>query len=159
MTEFWHAALHYRTPTLIVVGLALAALALLTSSRAPHDLRVAQVLLRWFLLCTVGLGFLWVSAQHLLSSAAADPAGFQLGLAAAGFALVGLVSAWGGVGMRLAALIGPTVWIVGGLLGQPVGLVSGFGPSDLLLPVVGFALLGWQYRAQRHRSVFARSRL
>jgi hypothetical protein len=163
MTAFWplfaQEALHYRTFTLIVIGLVLGALALLTSKRARHDLRVAQVLLRWFLLCAVGVGFLGVSLQHLLPHAAPDPAGFQIGLAAAGFAAVGVASAWGGIGMRLAALLGPTVWIVGSLLGTAAGVTGVFRPGDLLLPLVGFALLAWQFRAQRHRSVFARSRL
>ena len=90
MTAFWplfaQQALHYRTFTLIVIGLVLGALALLTSKRARHDLRVAQVLLRWFLLCAVGVGFLGVSLQHLLPHTTPDPAGFQTGLAAAGFA-------------------------------------------------------------------------
>lgn len=159
MTQFWHLALHYRTLTLIVIGLVLAGLALLTSPRASHDLRVAQVLLRWFLLCVVGVGFLVLSAQHLLPREAPDPAQFQLGLAALGVAAVGMAGAWGGVGMRLAALIAPTVWIVGALVGRAMGQPGLFGPGDLLLPLVGFALLAWQFRAQRHRSVFARSRL
>ncbi|CQR42394.1 membrane hypothetical protein [Thiomonas sp. CB3] len=122
MSAFWplfaQQALHYRTFTLIVIGLVLGALALLISKRARHDLRVAQVLLRWFLLCAVGVGFLGVSLQHLLPHTTPDPAGFQIGLAAAGFAAVGVASAWGGIGMRLAALLGPTAWIVGALLAQ-----------------------------------------
>ncbi|WP_449369771.1 DUF6790 family protein [Thiomonas sp.] len=163
MTSIWpqflQAAMHYRTFTLIVIGLVLGALALLTGKRARNGLRVAQVLLRWFLLCAVGVGFLGLSLQHLLPHAAPDPVGFQIGLAAAGFAAVGVASAWGDVGMRLAALIGPTVWIAGGLLGKASGTAGLFSAGDLLLPLVGFALLAWQFRAQRHRSVFARSRL
>lgn len=159
MTHFWLLALHYRTLSLIVLGLVLAGLTLLTSSSAAHDLRVAQVLLRWFLLCAVGVGFLVLGAQHLLPGAAPDPARFQLGLAALGMAAVGVAAAWGDLGARLAALIGPSVWIVGALLGQAAAPSALFGPADLLLPLVGFALLAWQFRAQRHRSVFARSRL
>lgn len=159
MTEVLHLALEYRALTLVLIGLALAVMALLTSDRAPHELRMAQAVLRWYLLCSIGAGFLWVSARYLLVQGAANPLHFQLGLAALGFALAGIASAWGGLGMRLAALIGPTVWIVGGLLGKSMGFPSTFDPSDLLVPLVGFALVAWQFRAQRHRSVFARSRL
>ena len=152
------AALAYRALTLLLLGLVLAALTLLTSKRAPHDLRMAQVVLRWFLLGPVGLGFAWTAAQVLLQ-AGGDALQLQLGLAALGFAAVGVAAAWGGVGMRLAALIGPSVWIVGGLLAHGAAFPGAPVVSDLLVPVVGFALLLWQYRAQRHRSVFARSRL
>lgn len=164
MTQVLHWALEHRALTLLLIGLALAALALLTSDRALHELRMAQVVLRWFLLCSIGAGFLWVSAQQMLPQAAGSPLRFQLGLAALGFAVVGFASAWGGLGMRLAALIGPSVWILGGLLGKLAGL-SGpgfegpFGLGDVLAPLAGFAMLAWQFRAQRHRSVFARSRL
>ncbi|OYV29816.1 MAG: MFS transporter permease [Thiomonas sp. 20-64-9] len=164
MTQALHWALEYRALTLVLIGLVLAALALLTSDRAPHELRLAQVVLRWFLLCSIGAGFVWVGAQQMLPLAAANPLRFQLGLAALGFAVLGFASAWGGLGMRLAALVGPSVWIVGGLLGKAAGL-GGTGPDgpfglrDVLVPLVGFALLAWQFRAQRHRSVFARSRL
>ena len=164
MTQVLQWALDYRALTLVLIGLAFAALALLTSDRAANELRLAQGVLRWFLLCSIGAGFLWVAAQQVVPQAAANPLRGQIGLAALGFAVVGIASAWGGLGMRLAALIGPSVWIIGSLLGKAAGLdVSSwsglFGLKDLLVPLVGFALLGWQYRAQRHRSVFARSRL
>lgn len=155
----WHLALAYRTPTLLLLGLILAALALLAARRTLHPLRLAQVLLQWFLLCCVGVEFVWVAALLALPLGAADWAHRQLGLAALGCAVTGVASAFGGVGMRLAALSGPTVWIVGGLLSQPAGRAGLWALPDLLVPVVGFLLLGWQYRAQRHRSVFARSRL
>ncbi len=159
MTQVLHWALEYRALSLVLIGLVLAGLSLLTSGRTPHELRQAQVVLRWFLLCSIGVGFLWVGAQLWVPQAAASPLRFQLGLAALGFAVVGFASAWGGLGMRLAALIGPSVWIIGGLLGKSADLDSPFGLSDALVPLVGFALLAWQFGAQRHRSVFARSRL
>jgi hypothetical protein len=164
MTQGLHWALAYRAPILVLIGLALAALTLLTSNRAPHALRLAQVALRWFLLCSIGAGFLWVSALQVLPQAADHPLRVQIGLAALGFAVVGIASAWGGLGMRLAALLGPSVWIAGSLLGKVAGQGGSgwsglFGLSDALVSLVGFALLGWQFRAQRHRSVFARSRL
>ncbi|MGC8702525.1 MAG: DUF6790 family protein, partial [Thiomonas sp.] len=140
MTQVLHWALEYRALTLVLIGLVLAALTLFTSDRAPHALRLAQVVLRWFLLCSIGAGFLWVSAQQVLPQAAGDPLRVQIGLAALGFAVVDVASAWGGLGMRLEALIGPSVWIVGSLLGKAAGLdgsgwSSLFGLSDALVPL------------------------
>lgn len=170
MTEVLRAALDHRALTLLLIGLAAGGLALLDSRRARHRERVAQVLLRWYLVFPIGVGFLLAAVEHghgfpgTWSGAggpAASPDAFQLGAASLGFAVVGFLAAGGGLGMRFAALVGPAIAVYGPAAGRAAGLsIAPAAPADaLLVPLVGFALLAWQYRAQSRRSVFARSRL
>jgi hypothetical protein len=170
MTDLLRLALEFRALTLLVIGLLAAGLALLGSNRVRHQARVAQVALRWFLVFSIGVGFFYSGVLNCFFSDAAQhgpgwPPGafqFQLGMASLGFSAVGFVAAWGGLGMRLAALLGPAVSIYGTALGRAAGVAAGSPGShltDLVVPLIGFALLAWQYRAQSRRSVFARSRL
>lgn len=168
MTEVLRLALDHRALTLLLIGLAAGGLALLDNRRARHRERVAQVMLRWYLVFSIGVGFLVAAVEHGLlgawsgvGGAAASPDAFQLGAASLGFSVVGFLAAGGGLGMRFAALVGPAIAVYGAAVGRVAGLGSAPTASAdaLLVPLVGFVLLVWQYRAQSRRSVFARSRL
>lgn len=161
--------------TLLLLGLLTAAISLAATHRQRTAERVASTLLRWYLVFAVGFTFLarfvllgWFGdiAPHL---ARASPDGLQHQVAAAclGFALIGFLGGLGGLGSRLASVVGSAAFLWGSALGlmlqaQPLGVshpVDATGYADLLLPLIGFGLLAWQARAQSRRSVFARSRL
>jgi Family of unknown function (DUF6790) len=161
--------------TLVLLGLLTAAISLAATHRERTAERVASTLLRWYLLYAVGLTFLvrfvllaWFGdvTPHLHG---ASPDGLQHQVTAAylGFALIGFLGVFGGLGLRLAAVVGSAAFLWGGALGlmlstqragafQPVGAIR---YADLLVPLIGFGLLAWQAKAQSRRSVFARSRL
>ncbi len=140
-----------------VLGLLLATAELAVSRRSRHPARVAAVLLRWYLLCSVALR-LAVVALQLPLQLPLQP-GFALAQAASlGLGAAAVVAAWASVGARLAALAGAAVYFCGAVaLGAPAPAPRGW--LDALVPLLGLALLAWQARAQGRRSVFARSRL
>lgn len=167
MNEMLRLALGHPELMLLAVGLVAAGVTLLDGRRARHPARIARVLLGWYLGCAVGLGSLYAAARYGMSGlaagvgAAAAPLASQLGAAYLGMSVVGFLAAGGGLGMRLAALLGPAVAIYGTALARLAGVpgVPAVPVDALLVPLAGFALLAWQARAQSHRSVFARSRL
>ncbi len=177
MASFIRLALENFPLTLLLLGGLIAAASLALTRHERRSERVAATFLRWFLLCSVGLSFFinfvfhsfyGVVAAHLIGWAP-SPFQFTLGTASLGFALVGFVAAFGGLGLRLAAVLGPAALLWGAAIGhvfqlQPVhdsaqGNVGAMFGTDILIPLVGFALLIWQAKAQNRRSVFARSRL
>lgn len=136
-----------------VAGLVIAGLELVFSGRSRTSGRVAEVLLRWYLVCSIALRLVLVG---LASTHAGDATTLAASL---GLATAALVAAWAAMGARLAVLLAAVVFFWGRVLltgGTLHGRVVLF---DLAVPAVGLALLVWQYRAQARRSVFARSRL
>lgn len=135
------------------LGLVAAGIELVMSGRTRNSGRVAEALLRWYLVCSIGLRLAMVA---LATPQAGGATAFAacLGLAAAA-----LVAAWASWGARLAVLIAAAVFFWGRALLSGGALHGMAVLLDLAVPLVGLALLAWQYRAQARRSVFARSRL
>jgi hypothetical protein len=177
MASFIRLALENFPLTLLLLGGLIAAASLALTRRERRSERVAATFLRWFLLCSVGLHFFINFVFHCFYGSVAahfmgwapSPFQFELGMASLGFALVGFVAAFGGLGLRLAAVLGPAAMLWGAASGHVLQLQQAhnyarvnmgamFG-TDIFIPLVGFALLIWQAKAQHHRSVFARSRL
>ena len=175
MITLIQAALDGYPITLLLLGLLTAAISLAATHRQRTAERVASTLLRWYLVFGVGFTFLvrfvllgWFGdiAPHL-AGASHDELQHQVTAACLGFALIGFLGGFGGLGSRLAAVVGSAVFLWGGALGpllptQPLGgshPVDATGFTDLIVPLIGFGLLVWQARAQSRRSVFARSRL
>ena len=161
--------------TLLLLGLLAAAMSLAATHRERTAERVASTLLRWYLVFAVGLTFLvrfvllgWFGgAGSHLAGASSDGLQHQVTAACLGFALIGFLGGFGGLGMRLAAVVGSAAFLWGGALGlmlpaqtlSATHLLDATRYADLLVPLIGFGLLAWQAKAQSRRSVFARSRL
>lgn len=177
MASFIQMALDHFPITLLLLGLVAATVSLLSTRRQRNTERVAATLLRWFLVFSVGVSFLTSFVMHSFFGAAVahaigwapSPFQFEVGTASLGFALVAFLAAFGNLGLRLAALVGPAAFLWGAaaahwIQSQPLqarlpGELGSMLDASLYVPLIGFVLLAWQAKAQSRRSVFARSRL
>src|SRR4051812_44871512 len=83
----------------------------------------------------------------------------ELGFASLGFAVVGLLAFRGSFDLRLAAVVGPSLFLLGaaGVHVHHMITAGNFAPgnagvifyTDILIPIIGFGLLGLQQRHER----------
>jgi hypothetical protein len=153
------------TLTFLVLGLVASAIAL---ARAPKPLTqpvVVEALLKWFLFFSIGASFLYNAVMHTVFAEmsarfigwADSPFQYEVGFASLGFAAVGFLATFRGFEMRLAAILGPALFLWGAAGGHIVQMVTehNFAPgnagiifwTDVFLPVIGFALLWFKRRA------------
>lgn len=138
-----------------VLGLMAAGLAI-RRARVPMD-RAEKVdkVLGWFIFFSVGVAFLTsFTAQFFFGTRVAgllgraeSPFQCELALACLGFSAVGFIAAFGKFEMRIAALLGPSIFLWGMAAGRlvaedfaVVNLGLGFW-MQLFLPVFGLGLL------------------
>ncbi len=162
-------ALSNFTLTFFVLGLIAALISLSRQPRLRERTTVAEALLSWFLFFALGVTFLYNFIMHVFfSEMAASFIGWQtspfqkeVGFASLGFSVVGFLAFRGGPGMRLAALVGPACFLWGAAAGHVVQMVEAhnYAPgnagvifyTDILIPVIGFALLWMRHRAETPR--------
>ena len=92
----------------------------------------------------------------------------EVGFASLGFAAVGLLAFRGSFDLRLAAVVGPALFLLGAAGGHLYQMIAAgnFAPgnagvifyTDILIPLIGFALLWLQRRYARERGVLAPAR-
>lgn len=155
--------------TCLVLGalVALAGVARLPPPREPAA--IVEKLLFWFLFFAIGLSNLVNFVFHdFMGPMTAryigwpdSPFQFEVGTASLGFAFVGFLAPFRSFDMRLAAVLGPAVFLLGAALGHLYQMVTkaDFAPGnaglvfwmDLAVPLIGFVLLGlqWRYESQR----------
>jgi hypothetical protein len=85
-----------------------------------------------------------------------SPFQFEVGTASLGFSIAGFIAAFGGFDRRLIAITGPSIFMLGAAVGHVYQMVSAhnFAPgnagvifyTDIIIPLVGFLLLWWQWR-------------
>jgi uncharacterized protein DUF6790 len=159
-------ALSNFTLTLLVVGIvaALASLTRVPKATAP---RVVEALLFYFLMFSIGLSYLYNFVLHTFFGAMAarfigwpdSPFQAEVGFASLGFAVVGFLACWRSFDMRLAAILGPAMFLWGAAGGHIYQIVhaGNFAPgnagvilyTDVLIPMFGFVLLWLQHRYGR----------
>jgi Family of unknown function (DUF6790) len=84
-----------------------------------------------------------------------------VGMASLGFAVVGVLAAWRGFEMRLAAVVGPAIFLLGAAAGHVHQMIAAhnFAPGnagivfymDIVVPLVGFVLLWLDRRPAARR--------
>jgi hypothetical protein len=155
------------TLSFFVVGLLFSAFAI---GRAPKPISRAlavEKLLSWFVFWTIGVLYFYNFIFHVFfgEMAAAfigwadSPFQLEVGMASLGFAAVGFLAAFGSFDLRLAAIIGPAIFMLGAAAGHVYQMITAhnFAPgnagimfwSDILLPLFGFVLLWLQRREAR----------
>jgi hypothetical protein len=80
-----------------------------------------------------------------------SPFQFEVATASLGFSLVGFIAAFGSFDLRLAAILGPSIFLLGAAAGHIYQMITAhnFAPGnagaifymDLLLPMFGYLLL------------------
>jgi hypothetical protein len=153
-----------------VVGLLFSAFAL---ARAPKPISRASViekLLSWFVFWTVAALYFYNAVFHIFIGQLAahyigwedSPFQLEVGMASLGFAVVGFLAAFGSFDLRLAAIVGPGIFMLGVAAGHVYQMITAhnFAPgnagiifwNDILLPLLGFALLWLQrWASPSHR--------
>jgi hypothetical protein len=160
-------ALSNFTLTFLLIGLLVALIAIARAQRPVGPAVIVEKLLAWHVFFAIGVAYLYNAVMHIffgeMSAAfigwADSPFQFEVGTASLGFAVVGLIAAFGSFDLRLAAVLGPAIFSLGAAAGHIHQMVSeqNFAPgnagvifyTDIIIPLIGFALLWLQRRHGR----------
>jgi hypothetical protein len=179
MSDLIHGAVFFLVSnyllTLFVLGILVAILAVLRTSGPKSLSLVVDKLLEWHVFFVVGVGYLVNFIFHCffgpMSAAfigwADSPFQFEVGTASLGFALVGFIATFRSYDLRLAAIVGPSIFLLGAAAGHIYQMVTehNFAPGnagvifymDILIPIFGYALL-WLARPSQTAATTASKR-
>jgi hypothetical protein len=159
------------TLTFLVVGLFVSAVALLRQPRPWPASVVVEKLFSWFLFFAIGVTSFYNFVMHVFfGDMAAKFIGWQnspfqaeVGMASLGYAAVGFLAFRGSFGMRAAAVVGPSCFLLGAAGGHVYQMINAhnFAPgnagivfyTDIGIPLIGFTLLGLQHKFQHNSQV------
>ena len=162
-------ALSNFTLTFFVIGLIAAALAYFAKPAPRTQSDLIESLFSWFLFFSIGVSHFYNFVMHVFFGDMAarfigwtnSPFQAEVGFASLGFSIVGFLAFRGDLGLRKAAVIGPSAFLLGAAGGHIYQMITAhnFAPgnagvmfwSDILLPIVGFTLLGLQIHGERNR--------
>ena len=165
------------TVTLLVAGFLLAGVALALKPGARTRADVAEELLAYFVLCSIGISYLYNFVMHAFFGEmvarfigwADSPFQLEVAYASLGFAAVGFFAFRNTLAVRFAAILGPSAFLWGAAGGHIYQIVTAHNLApgnagsvlftDIVLPVIGFTLLWLRWRADRqlvHRASHAR---
>ncbi|HEY1507246.1 MAG TPA: DUF6790 family protein [Stellaceae bacterium] len=150
--------------TFLVLGLIASAIAI---ARAPSPVTsgvAVEKLLAWCVLFNIGIMYLVNFVFHVFFGELAarfigwadSPFQFEVGTASLGFSIAGFIATFGGFERRLVAIIGPSIFTLGAAIGHVHQMIAAhnFAPgnagpifyTDIVIPLLGFALLWFEYR-------------
>jgi hypothetical protein len=131
----------------------------------PSD--VVEKLLAWHVFWAIGVSYLYNFVMHgffgKMSAAfigwADSPFQFEVATASLGFSVVGFIAAFRSFDLRLAAIVGPSFFMLGAAAGHAYQMVTehNFAPGnagvvfymDIVIPLFGLELLWLQHRYGR----------
>ncbi|MEW5422102.1 DUF6790 family protein [Amorphus sp. 3PC139-8] len=146
------------TLTFLVIGLIASAIAIARAPRVTGSV-VIEKLFAYFLLFSIFVSFFYNFVMHVFFGETAarfigwaqSPFQAEVGFASLGFAVVGLLAFFGNRGIRIAAIVGPAMFLWGAAAGHVYQMITAhnFAPgnagiifwTDILLPVIGFVFL------------------
>jgi hypothetical protein len=152
------------TLTLLVLGFAASAVSLLLKPRPLTSRVLVEALFAYFILFSIALSYLYNFVMHVFFGEmvahfigwADSPFQREVGFASLGFAAVGLLAFRGSFDLRLAAVLGPALFLLGAAGGHIYEILKtgNLAPgnagtilyTDVALPLLGFTLLWLQYR-------------
>ena len=153
--------------TFLVLGLFAAAISLWRQPRPLTARAVVETFFAWFLLFAIGISFFYNFVMHVFFGEMAarfigwenSPFQEEVGMASLGFSVVGLLAFRGSVGLRVAAVIGPSCFLLGAAVGHVYQMIAAhnFAPgnagvifyTDIGVPLIGITLLWLQHKLQR----------
>jgi hypothetical protein len=142
-----------------VLGLIVSLVAIARSANPVDRPFVVEKLLAWYVFFSIGIDDFYNFVMHVFFGEmsarfigwADSPFQFEVGTASLGFAAVGLLAAFRSYDLRLAAVLGPSIFTLGAAVGHLYQMVSAhnFAPgnagiifwTDIFIPLFGFALL------------------
>jgi len=148
------------TVELLVLGIIVAGVRSALRPRPVGGAAIVEDQFAWFLFFSIGVSYFYNFVMHVFFGETAarfigweqSPFQAEVGFASLGFSLVGFMAFRGGLGMRAAAVVGPACFLWGAAGGHIYQMVvaHNFAPgnagaifwTDIILPIVGFVLLG-----------------
>jgi hypothetical protein len=145
--------------SLLVLGFIAAGIALVRAPRPLPPGAVAEALFAYYLLFALGASYLINFIMHVFFQDiaskfigwAASPFETEVGFASLGFGLVAILAFKASYGLRLGAVLGPSMFLLGAAGGHVYQMVTAhnFAPgnagaifyTDIAVPVIGFAFL------------------
>lgn len=152
------------TLTFLVIGLVVSLVAIARAAKPVSAAVVVEKFMVWYLIFATAAAYTLNFVMHCFfgKTAAAfigwadSPFQFEVGTASLGFAIAAFVAAFGSLGMRLVAIIGPSVFTLGAAVGhiRQMIVADNFAPgnagiifwTDIIIPLIGFVLLLLQWR-------------
>jgi hypothetical protein len=149
--------------TLLIIGLAASGISLIVAPRHFGRPAVVEALFSWFLMFSIGVSFLYNFFIHTFFGAMAarfigwpnSPFQTEVGFASLGYAAVGFLAWRGRFGLRLAAVVGPGLFLLGAAAGHIYQIITTGNEApgnagvilymDILIPAAGFLLLWAQH--------------
>lgn len=159
------------TLTFLVIGLLASAVSYVSKPAPRTRAQLIEAVFSYFLLFSIGISFLYNFVMHVFFGEMAarfigwadSPFQAEVGFASLGFAAVGFLAFRGDLGLRTAAVVGPSLFLIGAAAGHIYQMVAArnFAPgnagiifwTDLLIPALGLALLILQRR--EHENVLS----
>jgi hypothetical protein len=157
------------TLTFLVLGFIAALIAIALAPGGFTRANLAEELLAYFILFSVGISFFYNFIFHVFFGELAagyigwpdSPFQAEVGYASLGFAVIGFMAFKGNCCVRFAAILGPAMFQWGAAVGHIFDIIKtgNLAPgnagimlySDIFLPVIGFGLL-WLKRRARNAS-------
>jgi uncharacterized protein DUF6790 len=162
-----HFALQNFFLTSVVIGLVFALVAIACAKRPLNQSVVIEKLLSWHVFWAIGVGYFYNFVMHaFFGQMVADfigwadsPFQFEVATASLGFSAVGFLAAFRSFDLRLAAIVGPSIFSLGAAAGHIYQMTTthNFAPGnagivfymDIVTPLLGFLLLWLQHRSGR----------
>ncbi len=145
--------------TFLVLGWIAAFLSLAFSRTPRTSAKIREKLFAYYLLFALGFSFFYNFVMHVFFGAMSarfigwqnSPFQAEVGFASLGFAVVAFLAFRGCHGLRIAAVIGPAIFLLGAAAGHVRQMVvaHNFAPGnagiifymDIVIPAIGLALL------------------
>ena len=158
--------------SIFIIGTLVSLIVLIFKPKPLGDGTVVEVLFSYYLLFSIGINYLVNFIFHVFFGKmiasfigwADSPFQLEVGFASLGFAVVGFLAFRGSFGMRAAAVIGPSFFLLGAAGGHIYQMVNAhnFAPGnagsvfwmDIILPIVGFVLLYLSHKSQKQKFIF-----
>ncbi|MGD9921921.1 MAG: DUF6790 family protein [Pseudorhodoplanes sp.] len=152
------------TLTFLLIGLIASGIAYAARPAPRTRAQLIEALFAYFLLFSIGVSFFYNFVMHVFFGEMAarfigwadSPFQTEVGFASLGFAVVGLLAFRGDRGLRTAAVVGPSLFLLGAAGGHVYQMIAArnFAPgnagiifwTDLLIPAMGLGLLYLQRR-------------
>jgi hypothetical protein len=150
--------------TFFIIGLLFSSVAIVRRKKPFGPSTIVEKLLAWHVFWAIGVCYLYNFLMHgffgRMSAAfigwADSPFQFEVATASLGFAVVGFLAAFRSFDLRLAAVVGPGLFMLGAAAGHVYQMVTehNFAPGnagaifymDIVIPLFGLLVLWLQYR-------------
>lgn len=147
------------TLTFLILGTIGALFSIYKHRKIKTKALVADILLKYYCLFAIGITYIYNAIFHIYFHEIAahfigwadSPFQIEVGTASLGFGVVGILATKNNFGLRLAAVLGPSLFLLGAAIGhiQQMTTNHNFSPgnagiifyTDWMVPVIGFMLL------------------